>query len=190
MLLDVLVRMLAPLIPFTADEIYAYMPGQAVESVHLLTLREPDARFADADLEARWDRLLEVREQALKVLETMRQAGAIGAPLEARLGLGVAATANDGLKDILQRYRSALEDLFIVSGVSILDDAEVADLQDKTNGREDFKLDGLFGRISAQPPIVVVGRRAPGRKCLRCWKYFEDGTESDLDERCRAVVRA
>jgi hypothetical protein len=131
-----------------------------------------------------------VREQALKVLETMRQAGTIGAPLEARLKLGVASTRNDGLKDTLQRYRDALEDLFIVSDVSILGEAEVEEIQGKINGREDFKLDGLFGRISTHPPIVVVGQRALGRKCLRCWKYFEDDTESDLDERCRAVVRA
>ena len=53
-MLDTLVRMLAPLIPFTADEVYSHMPGKSGDSVHLLTLREPDSSFADTELESRW----------------------------------------------------------------------------------------------------------------------------------------
>ncbi|HXZ87286.1 MAG TPA: class I tRNA ligase family protein, partial [Candidatus Binataceae bacterium] len=187
LLLDMLVRMLAPLIPFTADEIYSHMPGRTGDSVHLLTLREADPSFADAQLEERWGKLLAVRDQALKLLETMRQAGTIGAPLEARLEIGTAAPGNDVLLETLRSYREALKALFIVSDVAILPEDESAELRGRIDGQEDFRLDGRFGRLSAEPPVIVLGGRAPGKKCQRCWMYF-DG-EGDLDPRCRAVVQ-
>ncbi len=190
LILDTLVRMLAPLIPYTADEIYSHVPGKTADSVHLLTLRGADPRFSDAELEARWGRLLQVRDQALKVLETMRQAGTIGAPLDASLKLGVADAENGEFGEMLRQYRDRLKDLFIVSGVAMLADSEVAELKGKANGQEDFKVDGMFGRISAQPPVIVVGARAPGIKCQRCWCYYDDGGDPELDPRCREVVRA
>ncbi len=183
--LDALVRMLAPLIPYTADEIYSHIPGRAADSVHLLTLAPPDDRFADAELEARWGRLLAVRGEALKVLETMRQAGEIGAPLEARVELGTAAE-DRALAAMLDEYRDQLKDLFIVSEVAILSASAASTLKAQADGAENFRADGRFGRLAANPPMVVVGRKAPGRKCPRCWKYFEG--EGELDERCRAVV--
>jgi isoleucyl-tRNA synthetase len=188
LLLDALVRMLAPLIPFTADEVYSHIPGRTGDSVHLLTLREADAAFADAELESRWSGLLAVRDQALKLLETMRQAGTIGAPLEAKVELGVASPENGELLETLRRNVSGLKDLFIVSDVTILAESEVAELKREIDGQEDFRLDGRFGRISTQPPLIVVGRRAPGRKCPRCWMYFEGDTE--LDSRCQAALKA
>jgi isoleucyl-tRNA synthetase len=184
------VRMLAPLIPFTAEEIYSHVPGRTENSVHLLTLVEADPRFADAALEAHWNRLLEVREQALKVLETMRQAGTIGAPLEARLSLGVASPEAEGWRDSLQRYHASLKDLFIVSDVAILADPEVAGVKAQLNGGDSFSHDGKFGRLGTEPPLIVLGERAPGVKCQRCWRYYDDGGHPTLDPRCRAVVAA
>jgi isoleucyl-tRNA synthetase len=187
LMLDTLVRMLAPLIPFTADEVYGHMPGRTGDSVHLLTLRGADPSFVDAELEGRWDKLLAVRDQALKVLETMRQAGTIGAPLEARLEVGTAAPGNEVLGDTLNDYREALKALFIVSDVTILPTDEAAKVRATIDGQEDFRVDGRFGRISMQPPVIVLGERAAGKKCQRCWIYFEG--EGDLDPRCRAVVQ-
>ncbi|MGH7933070.1 MAG: isoleucine--tRNA ligase [Candidatus Binataceae bacterium] len=189
LMIDTLVRMLAPLIPYTADEVYSYIPGASADSVHLLTLRDPDARFADVELAARWERMLAVRAEALKLLEAMRQAGTIGAPLEARLSVGV-TDGNDGaLGKMLSGYRDGLRDLFIVSEVAILGESEIAELKGKANGNLDFRTDGLFGRVSAQPPIIVIGQRAPGRKCQRCWMYYDDDGDPELCPRCRAVVR-
>ena len=191
LILDTLVRMLAPLIPYTADEIYSHVPGRTADSVHLLTLRDADARFSDAELEARWGRLLQVRDQALKVLETMRQAGTIGAPLDASLKLGVASAENGEFGEMLRQYQDrTLKDLFIVSGVGMLADSELAELKGKADGQEDFKVDGTFGRVSTQPPVIVVGARAPGIKCQRCWCYYDDGGDPELCPRCREVVRA
>jgi isoleucyl-tRNA synthetase len=186
-MLDTLVRMLAPLIPFTADEVYSHIPGKAGDSVHLLTLREPNSSFADAELESRWDKLIALRDQALKVLETMRQAGTIGAPLEAKLEIGSAAAGNHAWIETLRGDREALKALFIVSDVAILPEDESDRLRATVDGQEDFRIDGRFGRISSQPPVIVMGGRAPGKKCQRCWMYFEG--EGDLDPRCRAVVQ-
>jgi isoleucyl-tRNA synthetase len=183
-LLDSLVRMLAPLIPFTADEVYLRVPGRTAESVHLLTLPQAQPELANALLEARWERLLQLREQTLKLLERMRQAGAIGAPLEARIAVGA-----DGWAEILQANRSLLKELFIVSEVEVLPDSEVNELKAKANGAQEFDGDGQFARISANPPAVILGRRAGGRKCQRCWCYYDDAEDPDLCERCRAVVR-
>jgi isoleucyl-tRNA synthetase len=189
LILDALVRMLAPLMPFTADEIYAHMPGRNTDSVHLETLAAADDRFVASDLESRWSELLEVREQALKLLEAMRQAGTIGAPLDAEVEIGVAGGA-DGLAQRLSDHSDTLKNLLIVSGVRMLTAEEVAELSSEANGAEDFRADGSFGRQSARPPLLVVGRRAPGIKCQRCWCYFDDGLDPELCVRCRAVVRA
>ena len=185
-MLDALVRMLAPLIPFTADEVYLRIPGRTAESVHLLTLSEARPQLADAALETRWERLLELREQTLKLLEQMRQSGTIGAPLEARIAIGA---EGDGWADTLRSSRGLLKELFIVSAVEILPDSEVNDLRAKANGAREFDTEGQFGRISTSPPSVLLGRRAGGRKCQRCWCYYDDAGHPDLCERCRTVVR-
>jgi len=184
------VRMLAPLIPYTAEEVYSHMPGARAASIHLLELSPPNPQWLDPALEARWSGLLAIRSEALKLLEAMRQAGTIGAPLEARLALGVAGPASDGLGRVLHDYRDQLKELFIVSEVSILDDAEAARLARAANGQENFSVDGAFGRLGAKPPVVVIGEHARGRKCQRCWCYFDDGSDSDICPRCRAVLQA
>ncbi len=190
-ILDALVRMLAPLLPFTAEEVYAYLPGTRLESVHLTTMHPANLSWRDADLEARWERLLKVRDEALKLLEAMRKAGTIGAPLEAAISLGTDSGSESGLAETLKRYREELKDLFIVSEVAILGDAEAAEIMRQAKGREDFALDGngSFARAAANPAIALIGRHASGVKCARCWKYFDGGGEQ-LDARCRAVVGA
>jgi isoleucyl-tRNA synthetase len=185
-LLDALVRMLAPLIPFTADEVYLRIPGRTAESVHLLTLVAAAPDLTDPELERRWEWLLELREQTLKLLENMRQSGTIGAPLDARIAIG----AEDGWADRLRGRRDLLKELFIVSGVDILPESEAGELLAKAGDAREFASDGQFARISINPPAVLLGSRAPGRKCQRCWCYYDDDGDPDLCERCRAVVRA
>jgi len=186
-LLDTVVRMLAPLIPFTADEVYLRIPDRNAESVHLLPFSEAKPELADAALEARWERLLQLREQTLKLLEQMRQSGTIGAPLEARIEIGA---QDDGWADMFRANSRLLKELFIVSEVNILADSEVGALLAKADGAREFASDGQYARISTAPPAILVGRRAGGRKCQRCWCYYEDAGHPDLCERCRAVVQA
>ena len=97
--LDAMVRIIAPLIPYTARKFTRTCPARKLESVHLLTLAEPHPEWADEKLLARWERLMEVRTEALKLLEWMRQSGAIGAPLEAEvrfIGIPTDSAASNG----------------------------------------------------------------------------------------------
>ena len=189
-ILDAIVRMLAPLIPFTAEEVYAYLPGKRLESVHLTTMHPANPSWRDEELEARWERLLKIRDEALKLLEGMRKAGTIGAPLDAAISLGADGGSESELAETIKQYREELKDLFIVSDVAILGEAEAAEIRRQAGGREDFAVDGSFARAAANPAITLVGRHASGVKCARCWKYFDDGGDHQLDARCRAVVGA
>ena len=188
-ILNVLIRMLAPIIPYTAEEVYSCLPGPRAASVHLLEFSPPNPQWADNTLETRWSGLLAIRSEALKLLEAMRQAGTIGAPLEAKLALTVTGPSTDSLGELLRKSLGQLKELFIVSEVSILDEAEASGLVDKAAGQETFSVNGQFGRLSAKPPVLMVGERAPGLKCQRCWVYFNDRPDSDLCPRCRDVVR-
>jgi isoleucyl-tRNA synthetase len=146
-LLDALVRLLAPLMSFTAEEVWTHMnrPG----SVHAAYFPEPSELTAGLGAAARkrvanWDRLIEVRDVVLKSLETARNQKLIGAPLEAHLTLSAAGD----LLPLLEEYAAELAGLFIVSQVAVAG-----------NGG------GAFD---------VTVARASGQKCERCWKYTED----------------
>jgi isoleucyl-tRNA synthetase len=177
-LLDALVRMLAPLIPYTAEEVYEHCPAREKESVHLLELQPAHPEWADGEITARWDKLLKIRDETLLELESRRREKVIGPPLEAEVHL----RADEELRAVLNRYRDQLKELFIASGVQITS-------RDGAVGREfadsQLKLDGV--------PIAglqIQATRAPGIKCQRCWCYFDDGGHPELCPRCRVVVAA
>jgi isoleucyl-tRNA synthetase len=159
-----LVRLVAPLLAFTSEEVWRHMkqPG----SVHTALFPEPAELTAGLSEEHRkrlqnWDRLMEVRGDVLKSLETARQEKFIGAPLEARVNL----SANGSLYPLLEQYAQELPALFIVSQVRLSNHGE-----------------GLSVQIE----------RADGVKCQRCWKYTTDvGSNPDFPTicaRCAAAV--
>jgi isoleucyl-tRNA synthetase len=188
--LDALVRLLAPLVPYTAEEVYSYLPGRSADSVHLLEFQPPHPEWADAELVARWEQLLAIRDEALKLLEAMRKAGTIGAPLEAAVEIGAASSGANGAAETLARYSDLLKELFIVSEVAIMPPAGADALRSRAPGAEEFSEDGAWFRAPQSLAIALKGRRAPGVKCQRCWCYFDDGGDPELCPRCRAVVRA
>jgi isoleucyl-tRNA synthetase len=168
-LLDALVRLLAPILSFTAEEVWGHMgrPG----SVHVAYFPEPGELSAGLDEAARkrvegWDRLIEVRDEVLKSLEAARNEKLIGAPLEARVRL----SADGDLYPLLERYASELPSLFIVSQVE-LDSAELA---------------GADGQR-----LSVKVERAAGGKCERCWKYTTDiGSDARFPTICGPCAKA
>jgi isoleucyl-tRNA synthetase len=188
-----LVRMLAPLIPYTADEIYGRIPNREFDSVHLEQLGATVHYAPDGYFEKRWEWNLKLRDDVLKLLEEMRQAEVIGAPLEASLSLVWAATELEtvGLEPPDESWPEMLQELFVVSSLEFLAGDAADDLRHVANGRESFTAEGWFGRLSqTTPQLYVLGRKAPGLKCQRCWKYYDDDGDPELDPRCRAVVRA
>jgi isoleucyl-tRNA synthetase len=163
-LLDATVRLLAPIMSFTAEEVWGFMNREG--SVHMSYFPEPGELTGGLDEAARkrtanWDRLIEMRGDVLKSLETARNEKLIGAPLEARLRL----SANGDLYPLLEQYAGELPGLFIVSQVDV-------------------------GR-SGEGPLSVVVEHAEGQKCERCWKYTTDvGASEKFPTICGTCVAA
>ncbi|MGA7462730.1 MAG: isoleucine--tRNA ligase [Candidatus Korobacteraceae bacterium] len=172
---EALVRLLAPVMSFTADEVWGFLPPMPTrpESVHLEHFPAPGdltgvlpAGFDAAAIKSEWQTLLSVRDEALKVLEAARAEKRIGSGLEAQLHLA----APDSIYPVLERYRDQLRYLFIVSDV-VLDKATAS------NG---------------DAGLVITINQAPGQKCERCWNYStqvgEDPNYPTVCERCSAVL--
>jgi isoleucyl-tRNA synthetase len=140
---DGLARLLAPILPVTADEIWRHMPGRRLPSVHLEDF--PDvAPLLNPALVAEWERLMVVRDRVNAALEEQRKEKVIGTSLGARVTL----TASGAIARLLDAHRDELPMLFIVSDVALL-----------VRGPDDA--DDL--RIEVE--------KAPGVRCERCWRY-------------------
>jgi isoleucyl-tRNA synthetase len=166
MVAEALVRLVAPLLSFTADEIWHYMPqvGNRLCSVHLELFPKPESLAAtiDAELMSDWATLLSIRDEALKSLEDARKAKQIGKALDARLVLEVP----DELGTLLERYQGSLKELLNVSQVEVM--------------------------IGPSPRVIATTRLADGKKCERCWNYSvhvgEDCRWPTVCERCSAAL--
>ena len=126
-----MVRLMAPVISFTADEIWQHMPqwqGKE-ESVHLASF-PAEFKFVEPVAEARWEKLREVRDLALKALEEARADKLIGQGLDAKLVLTVDAAS----KPVLEHFAAELPQLFIVSQVEISDGDSLAVTVEKAEG--------------------------------------------------------
>lgn len=171
-ILDSLVRLVAPMLSFTADEIWVLLPAQATrpQSVHLAPFPSFDEAAYELRVVEKWELLLKIRENVLKSLEDVRARKEIGNSLEAAVSL---ATPKK-LYDFLKQYEQELADLFIVSQVQL-------DLQE---GGGDFSLTNLV------EDITITITEASGGKCQRCWKYSPDinGDGASVCERCAKVI--
>jgi isoleucyl-tRNA synthetase len=167
--LDFLVRVIAPILPYTADEIWSYMPGRQAATVFEGGLPQPDAALLDEPLAQTWERLLDVRGDVTKALEEARKQGKIGHSLDARVSLQV----SDNLHALLSPRLADLPALFIVSQVELA-----------PTGATDSGL--------TVPTVQVDPAR--GRKCERCWNFSEavgrDAEHPGLCDRCVPVVKA
>lgn len=112
-ILQILVKAIAPILPFTAEEIWQHMRGSSQdESVHLLDWPQLKNKFIDDELENKWYNLIQFRAKVLKALEEKRECGEIGSSLEAELIIGI--TEEDSF---LRDFEKILSEVFIVSGV-------------------------------------------------------------------------
>jgi isoleucyl-tRNA synthetase len=172
---EALVRLLAPIMSFTCDEVWQYLPQleSRPASVHLA--RFPEAKDIlgegvpeeDAKQQEDWAKLLAVRDQVLKALEEARNQKQIGKSLEAQ----VKVTASDPFYPVLERYQPDLRYAFIVSQV----DLERGPSRNGTGH------------------LAVEVAKAAGKECERCWNYStrvgEDPKYPTLCERCTPVVK-
>jgi len=154
------VRLLAPILSFTAEEVYDNMPYEDAESVHLTDFPAKNL-IDDAALEAKWDKLLEVRDDVNKALEESRNEKVIGKSLEA----AVEIYSNDSEVVELLNSVDNLYQLFIVSSVEV-----------KEN-------DGV-----AYDLATVKVTKAEGHRCERCWNIVEEVNEEGLCPRCASIL--
>ena len=154
------VRLLAPILSFTAEEVYDNMPYEDAESIHLTDFPAKNL-IDDAALEAKWDKLLEVRDDVNKALEESRNEKVIGKSLEA----AVEIYSNDNEVVELLNSVDNLHQLFIVSSVEV-----------KEN-------DGV-----AYDLATVKVTKAEGHRCERCWNIVEEVNEEGLCPRCASIL--
>jgi isoleucyl-tRNA synthetase len=160
---DGLARLLAPVLPVTADELWRFLPGRRSASVHLEEF--PDVnRLADRDVLDSWERLMAVRDQVNAALETKRKDKVIGNSLGAR----VTITAAGPIGALLDRHRADLPMLFIVSDIDL-----------------------RIGSADGADEVRVEVEKAPGVKCERCWRFVPAvRTEPDWAGICDRCVEA
>jgi isoleucyl-tRNA synthetase len=171
-LLQSLTAAMAPILSFTAEEVWQYLPGRGgPESVHLAAFPQPPAGFPDEALLTKYDFLLKVRSDINRGLEEARKAKRLATAQEARVVLG----AQGELLAQLTGQAAELKTL-----------AQVADLVVAPGGQgvEGQEVPGL--RIQVEP--------APGSKCVRCWftltSVGEDQRHPQICARCRQMLEA
>ena len=175
---DALVRVVAPIMSFTTDEVWTHLPNPSLreKSVHLARFVSPVAlrtglSTAHVQRLPNWPRLIALREEVLKALEVARQEKFIGGSLEARVVLGVSGD----VRALAEEYREFLRYLFIVSQVEISTEAVA--------GSNPTGIDGLNVKIE----------KALGQKCDRCWNFSEqvgiDARYPTVCERCAAALK-
>ena len=159
--LTILVRIIAPILPFTAEEVWQYLAkDQNIESAHLADWPQANTKYIDTELENKWYNLIQFRTKVLKLLEEKRASGEIGSSLEAKVTIGMNSDSA-----FLRDFKEVLPEVFIVSVVSLEE-------------------------ISTGEPRIDISK-APGSKCPRCWNYSARIGESDrYPDICPKCVRA
>jgi isoleucyl-tRNA synthetase len=162
---EALVRLVAPILSFTADEVWEYLP--AIEgreaSVHLALFPKPEEIFSGNPVKLidEWKQIFAVRDDALRVLEDARQAKRIGKGLEAELQIA----ASGELLALLQRHASGLKEIINVSAVRVVPGSDL--------------------KVEALP--------ASGYKCARCWNFMPEvgdyGIWHNVCTRCQSALK-
>jgi len=166
---DGLARLLAPILPVTADQLWEHIPGRRSGSIHLEEFPKVEA-YTDAPLLKTWEALLGVRESVNAALEQKRKDKVIGTSLGAR----VVIHASGPIAALLNVRRDDLPMLFNVSDVELTVDA--ATKQDPAYTADEVR---------------VEVEKAPGVKCARCWRFVPSvRTEPDCAGICDRCVDA
>jgi isoleucyl-tRNA synthetase len=167
-----LTKLIAPILPHTADEVWGYIPNVKEESVQLVDMPEPMQMDGADELVAKWDAFMALRDDVLKALEVARNEKVIGKSLTANLVL----YPNAETKQLLDSINENLKQIFIVSG---------------------FEIAGTYEEAPAEAQkfekVAIVVKQAEGETCERCWVVTptvgEDKDHPTLCPRCAKVVK-
>lgn len=171
-ILSAISRLIAPIMSFTAEEIWSYLPhcdNDNKESIFLNTMPEKSGIDFSDEFKSKWELVYKLREDAKKALEIKRADKVIGASLEAKLTI----YANGEMFDKINTLSHELAAIFIVSSVFVCDNAD-----------GDFK-----GELEG---VSMTVEKANGEKCERCWVYSDtvgkDSEHPTLCSRCLGVI--
>jgi len=153
---EAMVRWIAPMLSFTAEEIWQHLPGPRSESVLFETFYDGLDVRQDAETRAWWSKLLTIRETASRVLEGMRKAGQIGASLDATLTLHADLPTQSALAESADELRF----FFITSDVTL------APLEGRPANAEKVELE--------EGEVYVSAAVTDWAKCIRCWQHRAD----------------
>ena len=173
-ILNALTRMLAPLLAYTAEEIWQSMAHADTDNKVSVLLNDMPAWNAEYDfpeIEEKWNKLFELRGDVMKALEIARTNKLIGKSLDAKVTI---YTEDAETYALLEGFKNELSTVFIVSAAELVNGAAPA------------------GALSEEGAVLsVVVETAPGHKCDRCWMYSEDGEMTEdgfICSRCKAIV--
>lgn len=169
--LSEMTRVIAPILAFTADEIWLAMPHvKSDDRLNVMLNHMPtyDEGLAFPAVEKKYAELFELRDTVMKALELARNDKKIGKSLDAKLEI----YTNEETAKYLEQFGDDLKTVFIVSGVSVHSSELPADA---------YVEDGS--------PIAVLVENADGRKCDRCWSYSEEGTEDGEGFVCKRCAK-
>ncbi len=176
LILKAVSKMLAPILSFTAEEIWKYIPRSEGDDTESIFLNQQEKKLdisVSDEFTAKWDKLYELRSAVTKALEVKRNEKFIGASLEAKV---ILHTEDTGLYSFLTGVADDLAKVFIVSQVEI-----------ENNGSGDMKSEIVEG-------LSVTVQKADGAKCDRCWSYSEyvgsNAVYPTLCSRCAEQVAA
>ncbi|PKM90985.1 MAG: isoleucine--tRNA ligase [Firmicutes bacterium HGW-Firmicutes-12] len=169
-----LVKMLTPILAYTTEEIWQYLPHKEEEiSVQIAGWPEYHEEYLDVDLETRWDKILALREFVAKPLEEARKKKMIGHSLDAQVQIYAAGEWYEFLKEL----EIELPTIFITSNVVV-------------RNKEEAPAEAYYN--DEMPGLGVFIGKAPGEKCERCWIYSETTGEYEdhptLCQRCATVM--
>jgi isoleucyl-tRNA synthetase len=162
----------APILAFTAEEIWAALPGKKEESVHLARFEALDELGGAVVAAAAWERLTKLREEAAVILEEARREKVIGSSLEGAIALDARPAQLESDRAATGTGGTGLSDLFIVSET----------VEEATPSGDGWR------ESQAYPGLRLAFRKARGRRCDRCWKVTPEAEAQGLCQRCRAVV--
>ncbi len=154
-----LVVLLAPILPYTSEEVYRFIPGEKLESVHLNDMPEAPTYEFDSKL---WELFFDVKDDVFKALEEARNEKVIGSSLEAEVKLNL----GEKYKPVREQLEKYLHQLLIVSKVEFTDDET----------------------LPKASTIRVEVLKSNGQKCNRCWNYVDE-LDGDICHRCSEILK-
>src|SRR5690625_2124438 len=162
-----LVKLIAPILPHTADEVWEYISGMEAENVQLTDMPEPDLTPMEDGFLEKWDHFMKVRDDILKALEEARNEKVIGKSLEAKITI---VPKDDQTNDVLTTIPH-LHQMLIVSGAVVADEDSSA---------KEYRY------------VDIAVEKHPGGTCDRCWVISEtvgeDEQHPDICSRCADIV--